>query len=170
MNNKIVLPDSKFVLEIFVRPDYKLPFVFHMDDVDQASVNNIHENLEILYFLEGTGHINYNDRCYNVEKGDVIVINSYVPHQIIAGTRLLYSCLILDNSFCKANDIASSNLYFTEKIQDSELNVLCEQVMNEYNNHDEFRNARIKCAVLNVLLRGILICFNSIFVIFMCPS
>ena len=62
-----------------------LPFIFHKDTVISNTTHisgngNWHPNIEILYFIEGNGTVLCETNSYPVEKNDIFIINSHMPH------------------------------------------------------------------------------------------
>ena len=157
MDNKIMLNSSKAIFEPHIRPERELPFMFHMNITQSSHVCNFHENIELLYFMQGNGHVEYDSKSYPVRAGDLIVVNTYAVHQVVSEETLTYFCLIIDSSFCKYNNIDVSTLHFTELIRDDRFTPLFRQVIDERNDQKPFKNTAIKLAVLEILL---LLCRN----------
>lgn len=149
MNNKILRSGS--VYEPHIITQSSLPFIFHKD-FNRNSRCNLHENLELLYFMEGNGRVRCGNELYEVTVGDCIVVNTYMVHQIITDENTHYSCLIIDNCFCKANDIDIRTIQFTTKIQDTSLNAYYHNVVEAYSDKQSFSKTAVKCAVLALLL------------------
>lgn len=152
MDNNILLKTSNAVFEPHICNSTELPFIYHNSIVDRCDVVNFHENLELLYFKNGSGYVNCDTKHYPVKKGDVVVVNSYATHQIIADESIDRICLIIDNSFCKYHNIDISHLRFTPFINNEYLNDYFDKVVEAYNYNGEFKYAQIQCAVLNLLL------------------
>ena len=149
MNNNILRSGSVYEPHIITKNS--LPFIYHKD-FNRNSRCNLHENLELLYFMEGSGRVRCGNELYQVSAGDCIAVNSYMVHQILIDENTHYSCLIIDNSFCKTNDIDIHALQFTAKIHDASLNTYYRNVMDTYSDGQSFGNTAVKCAVLTLLL------------------
>ena len=113
---------SNYVYETHI-VDSLLPFIIHTDAVKshEFSRPNWHSNIELLYCISGEGEAKLNSVSCNMRPGDVIVINSNVIHGTCAQDRLVYHCLIIDNSFCCANGLDVEKLKFQHYIQDKEI-------------------------------------------------
>lgn len=157
MNNNILLKNYNAIFEPHIYNNTELPFIYHNDIVNTCDFVNFHENLELLYFKNGSGYVNYNTKCYPVKQGDVVVVNSYATHQIITDGSIDRICLIIDNNFCKYHNIDTSHLRFTPLINNEFLNEYFDKVVEAYNYNSEFKYTQIKCAVLNLLL---FLCLN----------
>ena len=149
MNNNILRSDP--VYEQHNLTKNSLPFIFHKNS-NRNSRCNLHENLELLYFMKGSGRVRCGNELYGVSTGDCIVVNSYMVHQIMTDGNTHYSWLIIDNRFCKANDIDIRALQFTTKIHDASLNTYYRNVVEAYSDGQGFGNTAVKCAVLTLLL------------------
>jgi len=152
MNSNILLHEPTAKFEPHLSLHRELPFIYHQDTVRQRAVFNIHENLEFLYMLEGSGAVRYSGSLYPVHTGDIVVINSYVPHQVITDDELKQFCLIIDQSFCKYNNIDPTKLQFQRIIHDRRAESLIRDVIDSCSQSGPFQYADIKCAVLNLLL------------------
>lgn len=152
MNNNMLLKTTNAIFEPHIFNNVELPFIYHNSTVNSCDCLNFHENLELLYFKSGNGYVKYNKQFYHVTQGDVIVINSYATHQIIADANIERICLIIDNSFCKYHNIDTTHLYFTPFIKSDILKEHFDKVVEKYNCNNEFKYSEIKCAVLNLLL------------------
>jgi len=154
MNTNILLdkPKIKFETHLSAPPDF--PFIIHQHKDHRRSMFGIHENLELLYFLDGEGFVLYDGTRYSVHKGDIIIVNSYSVHQVVADSELPVFCLIIGRTFCQYNGIDPIQLLFQHTIQeDDQVTALFRQMMDTYANcADRFHNAAFKCAVLELLL------------------
>lgn len=96
---------------------------------------NWHEELELLYFLTGTGSVRYGNLDIPVSAGDLIVANSNVIHHIDRFENLSYHCIILEQQFCSSNSIPIETLFFQEKIRDSAISSAFLQILEAYDLH-----------------------------------
>ena len=157
MNNNILLNSTSAVFEPHIFDKSNLPIILHNSNIDKCDFANFHENLELLYFTDGTGYVKCDKNIYSVKAGDVVVVNSYVSHQIFADEKIKRVCLIIDNNFCKYNNLDVSCLSFSPLISDKILNRHLDKLVEIYNSNDEFKNLEIKCSILNILS---FLCYN----------
>jgi AraC-like DNA-binding protein len=154
MNNNILLnaPNVRFELHRSTTPEF--PFIIHPNTYRSRNAFSLHENVELLYFLDGKGHMIYDNEPIPVHKGDIVVVNSYSLHQVVPDGEMPHFCLIIGKSFCRYNDIDPSQLIFQALIRDNpQVSSLFQQVMDAYaNREDSFGTARIKQTVLDLLL------------------
>lgn len=131
----------------------RLPFIFRCDTMygGDRDFTHWHENIEILCFLEGEGRVICDFRKEEVEAGDLYVINSERLHMIESDDRVKYYCLIPDTDFCERNGIGRDLLY-RSKIKDPLLLKKYGDVVKSYAEQSEFRETRIRIAVLQLLL------------------
>ncbi len=152
MDCKIMRNSSGVRFEPHLQADTQLPFICHLDITQGRRVCNFHENLELLYFLDGRGQVVCNGKCYDVQPGDLVVVNSYAVHQVISEETATYFCLIVDNAFCKHHDIHISKLHFSELVQNDRIGTLIRQLMDEYKASRAFRTTALRSILLDILL------------------
>ena len=78
-----------------------------------------HEHTEILYFLEGSGRVHCGTHKIEVEKGNLVTVNSCELHSIYTDEELEYYCIILNPSIFK--DVGCENILFKTKIDGDDL-------------------------------------------------
>lgn len=98
---------------------------------------NWHENIEFLYCVSGTGFVQYNEKLYPLQAGDIVVVNSEMFHHIFSDVPMQFHCLILDRRFCKASGIPSTELYFQELIRDPVLEASFLKIYEAYNRYTQ---------------------------------
>lgn len=142
--------------ETHIIKDPRLPFIFHRSytHTRYEIPPNWHENIEILYCVEGTGYIKCGLEVSEFSAGDVFIVNADTPHCVGTQKTHTYRCLIIDNSFCTENGIPISELSFRNKIHDSAVSDLFEAVTNAFDHRDSgavCAIADIRYAVLGLL-------------------
>lgn len=155
MNNNILPSFDKTKYESHFLGQRTLPFIFHKDTVlheRKECIPNLHLNVELLYFVEGSGCVVCDGNAFTVQPGDMVVINSYVVHRVTTPDMVKYYCLIVDNDFCTANLMDLSGLRFAPLIRNDTARQLYRQVVHEYDSTDAFRSAAIQCAVRQLVL------------------
>ena len=153
MNNNILLNNPKVKFETHSRTTVEFPFVVRQHRDHRKTGVGVHENLELQYYLGGSGYVLYDGTRHPVGRGDVVVVNSYAIHQVVSEDLPLF-CVIIDRKFCQYNGIDPSLFLFQRVIrEDGQLEGLFRQMMDAYDHReDPFGNAAFKCAVLNTLL------------------
>lgn len=154
MNNNILLEQPKVRIETHTRTTEDFPFIIKQPKDHRKSRVGVHENLELLYFLDGEGSVLYDGARYPVRKGDIIVVNSYTIHQVVSEQELPIFCLIIDRKFCRYCGIDPVGLQFQQLIRDDpRLCSLYQQMIKIYEDRqDRFFNPAFKSAVLALLL------------------
>lgn len=144
------------VYEPHIFPDPLLPFIFHKDTMrrwERYCFPNWHNNTEILHITEGFGSVCLDTVEHPVAAGDIVVINSNVLHSTYGtADRFVYDCLIVDHGFCKACGIDTERLLFEAVIRDEALSESLVAVRKAYDGDGLCRAARIRRAVLDVLI------------------
>ena len=136
--------------------DPLIPFIFHADTATADSkicYLNWHTNIEILYCTEGSGWVTCETNKYPFSKGDIFIVNSNELHSFDTDNEMKYFCLILDRDFCVNNGIDTEYVHFTELIKDKETERLYNGVVESYNYFGICRATKIRCAVLELLIR-----------------
>ena len=117
--------------EIYELKDPKLPFYFHYTKLNTGNtigVANWHEDIEILYFTEGTASVISGGKHIHAQAGDIVVINSNETHSMVAESITSFYCLIVFSAFCKANYFDITKDCFQSLIQNTEAISLLEEL------------------------------------------
>ena len=144
----------------------QLPFIFkkmHLGAHHPYSGANWHENIEIIYVIEGAGTIWNNGEHSTVAQDDFVLLNSDCLHDFSSITNFYYYYLIIDNSFCYNNGFNVSNFLFQAfPFQNAELKTLFQKLIYEYESKNDtpFQTLTIRAIVLSILA---IICQNHTF-------
>lgn len=147
---------SKYETHVWENPE--IPFIFnkmHLGEHQRVSGANWHENLELLYIMEGTGTVWVDGMQLPVKKGDQLIMNSNCLHDVSTNDDIRYYYLVVDRSFCLANHFDTNKLLFRTKVfQDPVIVNLLQQLMAEYKKQEEhlFRTQAIRAIVLFILV------------------
>lgn len=148
---------SGYVYETHI-VDTLLPFIFHVATTVRAQNGcrpNWHSNLELLCCISGEGEVKLNSESCYMHPGDVVVINSNVIHSTCTQGHFVYHCLIVDNSFCRANGLDMEHLQFQQFIQDEDLTAAFLRLAENYShgqpNRDLHRILEIRHDILGIL-------------------
>lgn len=145
--------EKKTTYEAHILSDTKLPFIFHLDTVKYTNCNvNWHENIEILFFIEGTGQVFCDLNTTDVKAGDIFVINSNSVHYVITDNVINYYCLIVDSEYCFSNDIDANHIIFTNLIRNTEAKSKFLKIIAEYKCQEKYKTTGIRLAVLDLLV------------------
>lgn len=135
----------------------ELPFIFHTDtrnykDRDYRDYN-WHENIELLCFTYGHGHVRINATEYEVTEGDVIAINSNFLHGFRTSEEMTYRVLIIDRAFLLANYIDVDNLHFSTRFRNDEVRECFELLSNEFTSPSDkpWRTQTIRTLVMRII-------------------
>ena len=151
---------SRYVYETHIMKDPMLPFIYHYDCVGQntGAISNWHENIEILTFVKGKGRVKIGELWYEVNPGDIAVIDPQVLHTVVGEDYVEYHCMIIDKSFCDENGINIMNLSFKCIIEDEVVykcieNFVCEITALRNSASDLCSVAAVRCTALAVLIK-----------------
>lgn len=154
MNNSMLLfADTTFEPHLHELKD--LPFIIHRNTHHEAGSSgpaNLHQNIEILRFTKGCGKVLCGENTYPISLGSLLIVNSYLNHQVIAQEDIEFDCLIVGSGFCAENGIDVSLLSFDTQIRDAQALSLFGQVMDSYDNQDHLQQARLRCGTLALMI------------------
>lgn len=137
--------------------DPAFPILFHLDTcfpyLPVTSSVHWHENIEVLYFIEGEGIVYSGTAEFPARVGDIVVINPNVLHGIESITeQCRYYCLIVDRSLYEEFGIPVSNMMFKEIVRDSAAQGYYDKIIREWTDRGTFYKPAVKLAALQLLL------------------
>jgi len=134
--------------------DPSLPFIYHIDSlpVGPRCWGNWHENIEMLYFLEGEARVVCGGESYDMVPGRLLVVNSDCIHEIHPRVAARAACLIVGREFCRQNGIDTSALTFDACLEGGEAGSRFQTIMAEFGTKDRFAVAAERLAVLDMLV------------------
>ncbi len=90
---------------------------------------NWHENLEIQLCVQGEGFVQLDGEKWPFTVGDIVVVNANQVHYTGTDTSLVYHCLILDNTFCRAANVPCQPLWFDTRFRSEVISQCFEEVI-----------------------------------------
>ena len=160
--------------EVFTVDIPSLPFFLSRQSIKPCSPNrevrgNWHDELEILYFLDGSATINSGDERYEAHTGELVIFNTNDIHQILPiKNPAKFLCLIINASYCMDNYIDISDMRFQGLIHDETIAKLMTELSECYPTDisdrsqyqaDDPRILMSRSIVLQILTR--LVCFHQ---------
>lgn len=138
--------------EVAAQP-FRIHYVYRLS-VQEARNQTInwHTNVEIIYCLNGSGEVLCGTKRIQITKGDMVIINSELLHNLIPKTFLEYWCLIIDDSFCHQNGIMPEKIYFDDFIRSKTAEAVFNEVIKAYNSEEPLKMTRIRHATLGLIL------------------
>ncbi len=131
----------------------ELPFHFyHLPITENHVFVNWHSNIELIYCADGEGEVLCGTEPIRIKKGEIVVINANMLHDIISDVYLDSYCLIIDNEFCRANGIDPENIRFKEHIKVSEAENFFLKVKTAFESPEDTRVPEMRYAVLGLML------------------
>lgn len=111
-----------------------LPFIYHrrFEVTHRNKHPNWHENIELLQCIEGNGYVMYGAEQIPLTPGTLVIVNADTIHSIGTDSRVVYRCLIIDNSFLLANGVPVSSLYFRKLVADPDVCTLFDRITATY--------------------------------------
>lgn len=93
---------------------------------------NWHDNLEMLYFTEGSAVLHYGIRDIEVSAGELVIVNAQTMHSMTSETGVSFHMIIIDNIFFEENGIDITKYTFVPTTRDERIIKLYETACNEY--------------------------------------
>ena len=151
MSNNILL---NAIFEPHVMKSKELPCIIHVTWLKRRGVYNVHQNIEILYIMQGTGRVINGTEEIPVCAGDAVIVDSYAPHCVIPDGELQEFCLIPDYNFCKSNGLELNGLHFSPVVRSEWISAQIGRVLEEFQSvpHRAFRAACLKSMILELLV------------------
>ncbi len=133
-----------------------LPIILHLDTLKKdgfcRSISNWHENIELLYCIEGKGHTIIDSMPVKMEEGTVTVVNSGMMHYTTADSDILkYYCLIIDTTFLQKLGLDVERTILSEYIADHRLSEYFNAIVTEHSNKKDFYENMIKSSVISLM-------------------
>ena len=114
---------------------------------------NWHNNIEILYFTGDNTTVFYDDNYYEIKNGDIFIISPNKMHQVLPGkTSIIYHVFLIDNDFCKYNDINVDELNYEKIVRSDTAKAIINKLITEYSSSDIFKRAKTKLTLLELML------------------
>lgn len=139
--------------EVHNLADRDLPLIFHhfqlrTEGTFSTDAGNWHENVELLYFLDGEGIVCCGGREYAVHPGDLLLVNSHELHGLFSRKGMEYYCLIFDSAFLKANGLQVEEICFETLVRSETASGLYLDVVHELESTDPYRLMAIRARIL----------------------
>lgn len=133
-----------------------LPIILHLDTLKKdgfcRSISNWHENIELLYCIEGKGHTVIDSNSVKMEEGTVTVINSGMIHYTTADSDILkYYCLIIDATFLQKLGLDVERTCLSEHIADNRLREYFNAIVTEHSDKKDFYENMVKGSVISLM-------------------
>lgn len=147
------------------KTDNELPIILHTDVLRRKGSLHIHdmglvqpkfrvhwhENIELLFVLEGECDVITNAVKIHARPGEIALVNSNMVHQVEATTDyVIYNCLIVDAAFLKSFGIDIEHIVFERYINDSETAALYTAATEAAGSQGEYRLLDLKLALLSL--------------------
>ena len=143
-------------------------YIKSRNDIDLSSETHIHDEIELIYMLDGEMNFYSRNNCYKIRKNEIILINSFVPHSSvdIGGDEVTRFCLVqFDPKVIYRSNLFNQLKYLTPFVNESpdfittfdlresdkynELSVLLLSIVSEY----EKKELAYELEILSILYR-----------------
>ena len=142
--------------ELHTYEDPSFPFIFHLNTMNPYQsdfLSHWHENIEILYVIEGEIAVMSDANIVTAHKGDIVVINSNNVHHIQTKEfKSNYLCLIIDCKFCEEYGLDTEEIIFQRLITDDFVKNKYLAIKEEFRIKKALYKAAIKSLVMEMLI------------------
>lgn len=130
-----------------------LPIIHLKNDIGPVlgEIANWHDNLELLFCLEGRGKVLCGGRSWEFTPGDLITVNCNAIHRISADRRLCYRVLIVDSGFLMESGIGVRELDFETLVRSEVIRGLFSEYAQALEWEEPYRAAAVRGAVLRLV-------------------
>jgi AraC-like DNA-binding protein len=136
--------------------DPSFPIIFHLDITNKSESNFLphwHENIEILYIVEGTITVLSDASSITANRDEIIIINSNNVHHIQTLVDVSkYYCLIIDRKFCEDFGLYTEEIIFQRLIKDKLVVDKFNSIIEEFIAQKAFYKAEIKSAIIDLVI------------------
>ena len=145
---------ENFNYEPLTYDDPSLPIIFHLDFLEkkQSILAHWHENIEILYVIEGNITVFTEDGQENVNPDEAVIINSGCLHKIITDKKGVYHCLIVDKKMCEEFSLYIGEIHFESAVKDKKMSKLFKKITKELTNKKLYYKAAVKSAIIDLMV------------------
>ena len=128
-------------------------FKMHFDHVwkDCGFIMHWHENIELLYFVEGEAEVVTDNVSVKVKPGRLAVVNSNALHKVQTDSNVYYYCIIVNTAFLESFGISTYATQFERLVESKEVTRIFEHIIDEFNTRDDLYQTNIKADILSLM-------------------
>ena len=142
--------------ELHTYEDPSFPFIFHqttMSPYYSDFLSHWHENIEILFVIEGEIIVMSDANIVTAHKDDIVFINSNNVHHIHTNeVEAKYLCLIIDSKFCGGYGLDTEEIIFQRLISDDCVKDKYLAIKDEFGAKKVLYKSAIKSLVMEMLI------------------
>ena len=133
--------------------DGNYPLRLRCDEQTNDGYLHWHENLELIYFLDGACKVINGDEELPVKAGDIVVINSVALHYVKAkGIYCRYILLQLDTAYFEMMGFPISESVIQKVIDDAQLRQILAEALSEQEIKRPYYHENVKAMMLRLLV------------------
>ena len=130
----------------------ELPLIFHKLTLkNDHEYLHWHENLELIYCIEGEGLATVDAQNSPMKKGTLTIVNSSRLHQFTTKNSVTYYCLIISSDFLKDSGLDLDEYEFCENIADENVFEFFETINKEYFGNEKGREIALRAQILSLM-------------------
>ena len=132
IKNTVTDTVNRFEHHLDIKRTPLVPFKARSTKNTKTIYCNWHDNLEMLYFTEGSAVLHYGIRDIEVSAGELVIVNAQTMHSMTSETGVSFHMIIIDNIFFEENGIDITKYTFVPTTRDERIIKLYETACNEY--------------------------------------
>ena len=148
--------NANYFYEPHTHKDPSFPIIFHLDTRKKYQSDFLphwHENIEILYILQGSINVLADAVSVTAGEGEIIVINSNNVHYIqTLAEESKYYCLIIDRKFCEDFGLDTGEVVFQRLIKDKRMEEKYKAINEEFQFQKALYKAKIKAIAMDLII------------------
>lgn len=126
---------------------------YHQNLTDTTDRLNWHSDIELLFIVDGSGHL-YSD-CENIplSAGDIAIVHPYSIHNVnpAVNSHIEQYAFLINNDFCVSNGISIDNISFQRIIKSAEMGKLLFELAEVQKQNNEFTQIKTRGLVLLII-------------------
>lgn len=154
--NKLTDTSNRFEHHLDIKRTPLVPFKAKNTKNTNTIYCNWHDNLEMLYFTEGSATIRYGTQDIEVSAGMLVIINAQTMHSMTSGTGVSFRMIIIDNIFFEENGIDITKYTFVPTTRDKKIidlfNCACAEYFGPRSDTESLAIAKIRHAFLALMI------------------
>ena len=108
----------------------------------------IHKDIEFHYVFEGTESYTLSEKEYVLKKGDLVCVNSYVPHNYCMLDSSKSVTLVVSLDFLVRNRFNHAEIWFEERIDDPKVGEMFSEIIDAMQENDSAHDLFLNASVL----------------------
>lgn len=126
---------------------------YHQNLTDTTDRLNWHSDIELLFIVDGSGHLYYDCENIPLSAGDIAIVHPYSIHNVnpAVNSHIEQYAFLINNDFCVSNGISIDNISFQRIIKSAEMGKLLFELAEVQKQNNEFTQIKTRGLVLLII-------------------